>query len=143
MSGRTVDRSLGIAMWPAFLITAYCVLIVLASLLGGWLPSWVRLTHTRMQLTMSFVGGLMLAVALLHLLPHAAAEAGSMDYAAGSAVLGLLAMFFTIRVFHVHGHEPHEEALQPDAECGQEQGHTHQHVHGPGDACPNVHGTGR
>ena len=64
------------------------------------------------------------------------------DYAAGSAVLGLLAMFFTIRIFHVHGHEPHEEALQPDAECGQELGHTHQHVHGPGDACPNAHGAG-
>jgi zinc and cadmium transporter len=142
MSGRTGDLSLGTAMWPAFLITAYCVLIVLASLLGGWLPSWVRLTHTRMQLTMSFVGGLMLAVALLHLLPHAAVEAGSMDYAAGSAVLGLLAMFFTIRLFHVHGHEPHEEALQRDAGCDPAQGSAHQHVHGPGDACPSADGIG-
>ena len=86
-------------MWPITLITVYCLFIMAASLLGGWLPSIMRLTHTRMQLMMSFVGGLMMGVALLHMIPHAAIEAESMDHAMLAAVLGLLGMFFAIRVF--------------------------------------------
>ena len=57
---------------PSTLLLIYCVCIVLASLAGGWLPSVLRLTHLRMQLTMSMVAGLMLGVALLHMVPHAA-----------------------------------------------------------------------
>jgi zinc and cadmium transporter len=102
-------------MWPTLLITFYCVFLVFASLAGGWLPSVVRLTHTRMQLMMSFVGGLMMGVALLHLLPHAVVETNSLDYAAWACVLGLLAMFLTIRVSHVHQHGPVAEGV-PDAE---------------------------
>ena len=65
-------------MWPAMLIAIYCVCLIFASLAGGWLPSLMRLTHTRMQLMMSFVGGLMLGVAILHLLPHAVVQTGSL-----------------------------------------------------------------
>ena len=64
---------------PDLLLVVYCVLIVTASLLGGWLPFLMQLTHRRMQLLMSFVGGLMLGVALLHLIPHALAEAKSVQ----------------------------------------------------------------
>jgi len=53
------------------LLASYCALILLASLLGGWLPLMVRLTHTRLQVATSFVAGLMLGVGLLHLVPHA------------------------------------------------------------------------
>ncbi|MFP6695050.1 MAG: iron permease, partial [Pirellulales bacterium] len=52
-------------------LAVYCVLIVFASLFGGWLPSLMRLTHMRLQLMMSAVGGLMLGIGLFHLLPHA------------------------------------------------------------------------
>src|SRR5947209_7685234 len=45
-----------------FVLAAYLALIVLASLGGGWLTSRMRLTHTGMQLVMSFVAGLMLGV---------------------------------------------------------------------------------
>lgn len=107
-------------MWPITLITVYCLLIMAASLLGGWLPSLVRLTHMRMQLMMSFVAGLMMGVALLHMIPHAAIEAGSLDQAMLAAVLGLLAMFFAIRIFHVHGHEVPEQH-------GHDEAHAHQH----------------
>ncbi len=93
-------------MWPAMLIAIYCVCLTVASLAGGWLPSLMRLTHTRMQLMMSFVGGLMLGVAILHLLPHAVVQTGSLDYAAWSCILGLLTMFLIIRVFNVHQHGP-------------------------------------
>jgi len=85
-------------------LAVYCVLVVLASLLGGALPSRLHLTHTRLQVTVSFVAGLMLGVALLHMIPHAA-HYTSIDGTARWAVCGLLVMFFLIRVFHFHEHE--------------------------------------
>ena len=53
------------------MLVVYCVLILIASLLGGRVPSLLRLTHRRMELLISLVSGVMLVVALLHLLPHA------------------------------------------------------------------------
>ena len=47
-------------MSPITTILLYCVLIIAASLAGGFLPNLLRLTHTQMQVLMSFVGGLML-----------------------------------------------------------------------------------
>lgn len=85
-------------------LAVYCVLVVLASLLGGALPSRLHLTHTRLQVTVSFVAGLMLGVALLHMIPHAA-HYTSIDGTARWAVVGLLVMFFLIRLFHFHEHE--------------------------------------
>ncbi len=129
-------------MWPIFLLAVYCVLIVAASLLGGWLPSIMRLSHTRMQAVMSFVGGLMAGVAILHMWPHGVAEADDVDVVAVATLLGLVVMFFMIRMFHVHqhgdfdpdhvdhGHSP-KEAHQHDSEC-VEHDHHHQHY----DACP-------
>ncbi len=108
-------------MWPYLLIAGYCSLVALASLAGGILPSLLRLTHTRMQLIMSFVGGLILAVALLHMLPHAVAETESVDRAMWAALVGLLTMFFLIRAFHVHQHGP------VDAPAGSSCDHAHPH----------------
>ncbi len=110
-------------MWLIFLIVLYCSLLVMASLAGGWLPSMIRLTHTRMQLMMSLVGGMMMGVALLHLLPHAVVETNSLDYAAWSCTLGLLAMFLIIRVFHVHQHGPVQE--HEEKETPSESSHAH------------------
>ncbi len=101
-------------MWPTILLVIYCSLIVLASLSGGFLPHWLRLTHTRQQLMMSAIAGLMLGVAVLHLLPHAVMESGgNLDFALGWMLVGLLVMFFMMRVFHVHphGHEAGEEQV--------------------------------
>ena len=92
------------------LIVLYCLLIAVASFLGGMLPGLFKLTHKRIQLMMSFVGGLMMGVALLHMLPHGIAEAGSVDYVVRSVVLGLIVMFFLIRVFHVHQHGHGDDA---------------------------------
>ncbi len=112
------------------LLGCYCVLIVAASLTGGLLPWLVRLTHRRMQLMMSFVGGLMLGVALLHLLPHAVAKGVTFDTAACWALGGLLAMFLLIRVFHVHAHE-HGEAAEEE--------HNHDHKHHGHEHCDHDH----
>jgi zinc and cadmium transporter len=117
-------------MWPAILIAIYCVCLTFASLAGGWLPSLVRLTHTRMQLMMSFVGGLMLGVAILHLLPHAVVQTGSLDYAAWSCILGLLTMFLIIRVFNVHQHGPIPDPTDTELSSPHQQ-HAHQDCEHP------------
>jgi len=95
-------------IWPYVLLGIYCVLIVAASLTGGWLPSLVELTHNRMQVLISFVGGLMLGIGVFHLWPHAVGELNSVDKAAWWVMAGMLVMFFLIRSFHVHHHGPFE-----------------------------------
>ena len=125
-------------MSAAGLLILYSVLIVLASLAGGALPTIVRMTHTRMQMMMSFVGGVMLGVGLVHLLPHAIAELGSVDWAVGWLIIGLLAMFFLIRMFHFHEHGPldrqpttADEQLSETISAGHD-GHTTGHTHNHG-----------
>ncbi len=108
-------------MSPSFLLLVYCILIVTASLLGGWLPSLMRLTHTRLQIMMSCVGGLMLGIAIFHLLPHAVNAQVSLDRALLWLMAGLLTTFFLIRVFHSHQHAPLEES--------DDHSHDHSHDH--------------
>lgn len=103
-------------MSPPLLLAVYCVLILLASLAGGWIPLLVRLTHTRLQVATSFVAGLMLGVGLLHLLPHAWHQARSIDVVAKWLVIGFLAMFFIQRFFHFHHHDvPDDSGEEPQA----------------------------
>ncbi|MHC2069515.1 ZIP family metal transporter [Bremerella sp. T1] len=122
-------------MFPMALIAIYCLLIIAASLLGGWLPVVVRLTHTRMQLMMSAVGGLMLGVGILHMLPHGILETGSLDWAMGGLLLGLLTTFFLMRLFHFHEHAPVEEEYPGTAAGDHEHGGhlhcDHDHSHSP------------
>jgi zinc and cadmium transporter len=98
-------------MWGTILVVIYCVLVGLASYAGGTLTAWLRLSHMRMQGIMSFVGGLVLGVGLLHLLPHSASETQSLDQTVAAALAGLLAMFFLIRIFRVHQHGPVEHSV--------------------------------
>ena len=86
------------------LILIYCVAILLASLAGGWIPLMVRLTHTRLEVASSFISGLMLGVGLLHLLPHAFFELGSIDRAIHWLLGGFLFTFLIQRFFHHHAH---------------------------------------
>ena len=89
-------------------LVIYCGLIALASLAGGWLPNLVRLGHRHTQMVLSLVAGVMLGVALLHLLPHAIDLVGGEKTAMVAALTGLLFMFFLIRMFHFHSHDPGE-----------------------------------
>lgn len=111
----------------ALILAAYCVAIIAASLLGGWLPSLVRMTHTRTQLIMSFVAGLMLGVALYHLLPHgllqlelgaAGSERSPVDTAVWWVMLGMILMLLLLRMFHFHQHDFSSE---------EHEAHDHQH----------------
>lgn len=119
-SSTTVASDLSMAD-PAFLLIGYCIAISAISLLGGMLPGWVRMTHTRMQLVMSLVSGLMLGVAFYHLLPHSIALEGS-EHSADAAVwwlmIGLIGMLLLLRLFHFHQHDfSVEEHSHPDHHC--------------------------
>jgi zinc and cadmium transporter len=113
---------------PILLLSAYCLLILLASLAGGWIPLFIRLTHTRLQVATSFVAGLMLGVGVLHLLPHAWQQLRSIDRAAWWLLGGFLVMFFIQRFFHFHHHDVPEESPEGSAESHHHEQHD-QHAH--------------
>jgi zinc and cadmium transporter len=119
-------------MAPVGLLIVYCVLILLASLAGGWIPLMVRLTHRRMQLAVSLVAGVMLGVGLLHLLPHALIEApDALDAIFAWTLLGFLTMFFIERFFCYHHHEVPQ--VEPTAEADEGSCHENDHA-----LCPHV-----
>jgi zinc and cadmium transporter len=105
-----------LSLSPAALIAVYCGLTLLASLAGGWIPLLFRLTHTRLQVATSFVAGMMLGVAVLHMLPHAWEESHSIDQTARWMLGGFLVMFFIQRFFHFHHHDVPEGAPEPGSE---------------------------
>src|SRR2546425_3090634 len=109
------------------LLTVYCGLILLASLLGGWLPLMVRLTHTRLQVATSFVAGLMLGVGVLHLVPHAWEQFRSADLTMAWVLAGFLAMFLVQRYLHFHHHDVPEEA--PETRGSEERAAAFDHDH--------------
>jgi len=117
------------------LLTIYCVAIIGASLLGGFIPHWFRLTHTRMQTALSFVAGAMLGVGILHLVPHAFLLIGSIDRTMWFALAGFLLMFFIERAFHFHHHDAPADPTEPEAPahaCDHEHHHAHEnhdHAH--------------
>ena len=111
-------------------LTLYCVLIALASLFGGSLTSLVKLTHRRIQLTLSFVSGVMLGVALLALLPHSIQLLGQPRIALITCLVGLLFMFFMIRMFHFHQHDLAVDSEHDHTQkelCDHDQDHHHVH----------------
>ena len=107
-------------------------------MLGGWLPSRVRITHNRTQWVMSFVGGLMLGVGIFHMLPHAVGPI-SLDQALMWLMAGLLSMFFMLRFLHFHQHGPGDP--EPRTTLGCEAivaaAHDQKHAH---DSCDHEHG---
>jgi zinc and cadmium transporter len=106
----------------------YCILIALASAFGGALPSLVRFTHRRIQMTLSLVSGVMLGVALLHLLPHSISLV-EQRVAMSGCLAGLLLMFFLIRMFHFHQHDLGLEDEGHSHASGKDYLHDHGHDH--------------
>ena len=113
-------------MTPALLLTLYCLLVLLASLAGGWLLLIIRPTHRRIQMAISFVAGLMLGIALLHFLPDADEQLHSLDRVAAWMLGGFLAMFFLQRFFHFHHHDS-AEGDPEDCDHGQIAPDDHDH----------------
>lgn len=93
-------------------LSAFCLAIVTASVLGGLLPLASVLNHTRLQVYLSFSAGAMLGAAFFHMMPEAVrvGSAATIPWAA----IGLLSLFFLERFFSFHHHEPHETAPAVD-----------------------------
>ena len=122
-------------MNPLVLLTYYCLLILGASIVGGMIPVWFRLTHRVMECAVSFVAGVMLGVGLLHMLPHALqqtrAAASSPSETSDLTVMlwvlaGLMTMFFVERFFCFHHHGVEEGEVT----CHHEHDSEHDHGHG-------------
>jgi zinc and cadmium transporter len=130
----------------------YCALILLASIIGGMIPVWFHLTHRGMQFAVSFVAGVMLGVAVLHMLPHSIAEVvalinmGNAALPDGTAtsdaaimqaigrtmiavLAGVLAMFFIERFFAYHHHDVPEVSAPSHEANHQHEPHVGQHSH--------------
>ena len=124
----------------SLLLTLYCTLILAASLAGGWLPIFLRLTHRRMEMALSFVAGVILGVGLLHLLPHGYRELGSIDETVRWVLFGFLAMFFVERFFSFHHHGPPDEAGHRDDRCAhhapRSRSSRSDHAHAPAGSPP-------
>jgi zinc and cadmium transporter len=101
-------------MPPVGVLVTVISLVILASLVGGFVPYTFRLTHTRLQMLLSFVGGTLIGVGVLHMLPHGAHELGSFDLAVTAMLAGLVGMFFLTRIFHVHHHGSVDEHSHDD-----------------------------
>lgn len=114
------------------LLTYYSLAIVVASVLGGLMPRWLKLSHRRTEIAVSFVAGTMLGVAMLHLLPHAILASGPTAAAALGVfrwtLVGFLAMFFIERFFCFHHHDaPDEDPAEPGNvphACGHDHSHS-------------------
>lgn len=110
------------------LLLGYALAILAASLLGGYLPSIVQMTHTRIQMVMSFVAGFILGVALYHLLPHGLVlipGPGAVEKAVGLMMFGIILMVLLLRIFNFHQHEFGDEA----GDFPHEHEHAHEHEH--------------
>lgn len=144
---------------PAWQLVIYCAAVGLASLAGGAFAASLKLGHRKLQFALSFVGGTMLGVGVLHLMPHAiilALEAkgasgmthgglhASLDGVVLAVVLGFVAMFLLERFFHFHQHESPEHAGHHDCCDDGCSGHgdkdAHGHVHAHGHAHGSAHG---
>ena len=110
-------------------------IVAAASVAGGLLPTLMRWTHRRLQLALSFVSGVMLGVAMFHMLPHAVmtrSEAGGIDHDSLDPIMlaataGFLVMFFVERFASFH----HHEAPESTCEHGHDHSHEHDHAHKP------------
>ena len=99
----------------------YCIAILAVSLLGGWLPIWVKLSHKRLEIATSFVAGMMLGMGLLHMLPHAIEQSSHDIYNIMIwTLIGLLTMFFIERFFSFHHHDSYDTEVDC---CGHEHDH--------------------
>jgi zinc and cadmium transporter len=77
-----------------------------------------------MQVLLSFTGGVLLGVGMLHLLPHAWMQLGrDLDTTMAWALGGFFLMFLLERAFHAHAHHT------PDDGCC-DHGHDDDHAHG-------------
>ena len=105
-------------------IVWYCLVIMMASLAGGYLPLAQRVGHLKMQVYLSFAAGAMLGAAFFHMLPEAAEIAGK-QFGLWTAI-GVIGLYIIERFLSPHSHETPSEALHEEGSAPQCR-HDHHH----------------
>jgi zinc and cadmium transporter len=105
-------------------IVWYCLLIMVASLAGGYLPLAQRVGHLKMQVYLSFAAGAMLGAAFFHMLPEAAELAGK-QFGLWTAT-GVIGLYIIERFLSPHSHETPGEAIREEGSASQCR-HDHHH----------------
>ena len=103
---------MGVESGTISLLGTYALGIFAMSILGGYLPELVRMTHTRTQLVMAFVAGIILGVAVYHMLPHAVAAIGgpeALERAIFWLMLGVLVTLLMLYLLDFHEHDFSDE----------------------------------
>lgn len=108
-------------------LAVYLALIAAAAFLGGSSVTFLTLGHRPMQVLLSFTGGVLLGVGLLHLLPHAWLQLDrDIEFTMIWVLAGFFAMFLLERAFHGHAHHAADGPA-----CDHDHGpHDHGHAHG-------------
>src|SRR5262249_20800085 len=123
-------------------LALYSTLVLLFSLVGGSLPFWGRVTHSRLQLYLSASAGVMLGASFFHVMPDAMEMAG--PYFGWWMALGVVGLFCIERFIAPHSHEVDGNGHHGKADVHvheHEHGweHPHKHSHSPSDAHPHEH----
>jgi zinc and cadmium transporter len=103
-------------------LTLYCFLILLASMIGGYVPLVGKISHSRLQKYLSLSAGVMLGAAFFHVMPDAMDYSGA--YFGWWMSLGVVGLFCIERFIAPHSHEI-------DTQHNHEHnGHNHNHGEG-------------
>src|SRR6476659_2568304 len=95
-------------------IFLYCVAIILASLIGGYLPLSKRISHLGLQVYLGLSAGAMLGAASFHMLPQGADLAGR-SFGLW-VIVGIIGLYVIERFLSPHSHAPTEDAsANPDS----------------------------
>jgi zinc and cadmium transporter len=110
-------------------LVAYCILILLFALVGGFLPFRGKVTHGKLQYYLSLSAGVMLGAAFFHIMPDAIEYSG--PYFGWWMSLGVVGLFCIERFIAPHSHEINgrNKHQHEHAENGLEGALEHQHDH--------------
>ncbi len=126
-------------------LTLYCVLVLLMSLIGGYVPFLKRVTHTGLQFFLTAAAGVMLGACFFHVMPDAMEKAGpnfGWWMALGTIGLFCIERFIAPHSHELddHGHHHHHHDKEKAAEVlGHAEPH-HDHSHDHRSAAPAVAG---
>src|SRR2546428_12547370 len=103
-------------------LTLYCMLILRASMLGGYVPLIGKVSHSRLQMYLSLSAGVMLGASFFHVMPEAMELSGA-NFGWWMA-LGVVGLFCIERFLAPHSHEASSKLQQ---EHEHEPGCEHDH----------------
>jgi zinc and cadmium transporter len=110
-------------------LALYSALILLISLMGGFVPLLGKVSHSRLQLYLSLSAGFMLGASFFHVMPDAM-EAMKSDFKFGVWMsLGVVGLFCIERFIAPHSHEMDGGHHHGKEHSSHHDGHDHSHDH--------------